>query len=588
MSLPLALSLHWLRPQWLWALLALPLLALAWQRARRQQSAWREWVDAHLLPHLLDTHVGTHARSALWLGLLGYALAVLALAGPSWRQAAQPLWQTRAPLVIALDLSSASLASDLPPSRLAQARAKIRRLLQERAGGQVALIAYAQDAYTVAPLTDDAANAMLLLDALSPDVMPEDGSDAARAITWSVRLLKGAGFAQGDVLLLTDHVDTAARRAAGDAARDGFRVSALGLGTADGAAYRDAQGAIGHARLDADSLRALASAGDGRFAPLSADDRDIEALGVLDPRRSGGVAAQSAKAQLWEDQGYWLLLPVLALAAFAFRRGGILAALLVGLALPWTPAHAADGWWRRPDQQAHARLDQGAQAYRHGDFQGAARLWREVPGADAAYDLGNALAKTGEYEGAVAAYDRALHLKPGMQDAIANRAAVLKAMQRKPQQGSGNHGQSQSGQRQSRSQSQQERQQTADAQQSSAQGHPQDQDARQRGQQQSQQQQSQQQQAGQPAGTPQPQRPADAQAQQRADAAQRARMQQALARTKRALTGKPVIRRETPAQREQRLANEAWLRRIPDDPGALLRARFQLEHERRQQQGGTP
>ena len=38
----------------------------------------------------------------------------------------------------------------------------------------------------------------------------------------------------------------------------------------------------------------------------------------------------------------------------------------------------------------------------------------------------------------------------------------------------------------------------------------------------------------------------------------------------------------------QRLANDAWLRRIPDDPGALLRARFQLEHERRLQQGDTP
>ena len=43
---------------------------------------------------------------------------------------------------------------------------------------------------------------------------------------------------------------------------------------------------------------------------------------------------------------------------------------------------------------------------------------------------------------------------------------------------------------------------------------------------------------------------------------------------------------ETPAQREQRLANQAWLQRVPDDPGALLRARFQLEAQRRR--GGSP
>ena len=46
-----------------------------------------------------------------------------------------------------------------------------------------------------------------------------------------------------------------------------------------------------------------------------------------------------------------------------------------------------------------------------------------------------------------------------------------------------------------------------------------------------------------------------------------------------------AVRAETPAEREKRLANEAWLRRVPDDPGGLLRAKFRLEYERRQQGG---
>ena len=44
-------------------------------------------------------------------------------------------------------------------------------------------------------------------------------------------------------------------------------------------------------------------------------------------------------------------------------------------------------------------------------------------------------------------------------------------------------------------------------------------------------------------------------------------------------------RAETPAERDRRLATEAWLKRIPDDPGGLLRAKFRLEYERRQRQG---
>lgn len=581
MTLPtLDLPLHWLRPAWLWALLALPLLAWAWQRVRRRQSAWRDWVDPHLLPHLLDAHAGPRARGALWLGMLGYALAVGALAGPSWQQLPQPVWQSRAPLVVALDLSSATLANDLPPSRLAQARAKIARLLQARAGGQVALVAYAQDAYTVAPLTDDAGNVALLLDALSPDVMPGDGSDTRRAIAWSARLLAQAGFPQGDILVLSDHADAAARGAAVAAARSGYRVSVLGLGTEEGAAFRDAQGTIGHARLDAGALRALASAGDGAYASLAADDRDLDALGVLDPQRGGAIAARGAKALSWQDQGYWLLLPLLAIAAFAFRRGSVLAVLLVGVLIPWAPAHAGEGWWRRPDQQAHARLDDGAQAYRVGKFDAAAEAWRKVPGADAAYNLGNALAKSGDYARAITAYDRALRLQPGMDDAIANRAAVLKAMRRRPQP-QGKQGQTQPGSQQQKgppgqgSPSQRENQKQQPQQQAS-----------QAPAQQSRQPQQPASQAGQQQQAAQPQ-PANADAQRQADAAQRARMQQALARARRQSQAKPAPV-ETPAQREQRLADEAWLRRIPDDPGALLRAKFQLEHERRQQQGNAP
>ena len=84
--------------------------------------------------------------------------------------------------------------------------------------------------------------------------------------------------------------------------------------------------------------------------------------------------------------------------------------------------------------------------------------------------------------------------------------------------------------------------------------------------------------------------PTDAQAQQDADDAQRRRLEEAL----RQQQGPPRAGEseakqaapETPEQRERRLANEAWLKRVPDDPGALLRARFQLEAQRRL--GGRP
>ncbi len=597
-------SLHFLRPHWLWALLALPLLGWLWRLRRRRGNVWRDVVDPHLLPYLLQRNDGT-AHGGLWLGAMGYALAVLALAGPSWRQGEQPLWQSRTPLVIALDLSPRIGAADLPPSRLLQVRAKLAMLLDERAGGQVALVAYAGEAFTIAPLTDDAANVALFLDALQPDVMPVDGQNAAAALAHSARLLKQSGFDSGDILLVGDHADAVAIAAAAKLRVQGYRVSALGIGTAAGAAYRDLEGSFRQARLDAASLRALASAGGGAYATLAPGDADLRALGVLDPQDGEAASARGQKGLAWLDEGYWLLPPLLLLGLFAFRRNGVAAALALGLALPLAlPAQSAENdWWRRADQQRHAQIEQGAQAYRSGDFAAAEKAFSDIRSADGAYNRGNALAKQGRYDEAIAAYDEALKRQPGMADAIANKQAVEAAKKRQQQNGQGKNGQPNQGNGQ-RDRQEDSQQKNSDPQPKSSQQqgrqnqqNPQAADSQKQSpssasQQQDKSRQNQNQNGEQPATQEDTEtRPDDAEAQQRAaDAAQKQRMQQAMAQAAKSgdrkdANGNAVAPAETAEQRERRQAAEAWLRRVPDDPGGLLRARFRLEYERRQREG---
>ena len=579
-------QLHFLRPGWLFGLLALPLIAWWWQAGTRRRSAWRDAVDAHLLPHLLDASETAPRRAlARWLGLLAATLAVLALAGPSVRKQEHPLWQTRAPLVIALDLSSATLARDLQPSRLAQARAKIATLLRERAGGQVALVAYANDAYTVAPLTEDAANVALFLDALQPDIMPEDGQRADRAIAWSQGLLRQAGFERGDILLLTDHADGAALDAAARAQAAGYRVSALGLGTAQGGVF-DTPGGLGQARLDAASLRRLAARGGGAYADLVPGSADLRALGVLDPQGDAGSSARGEKIASWRDDGFWLLPLVMLLALPLFRRGAVAAMLVVALCLPMpqtqaqapAPAQAqeASGVWRRADQHAHARMQDGIAAYRAKGYEAAIATFSTLDSADGQYNLGNALAKAGRYDEAIAAYDRALGRQPEMADAIANRAAVDAARKRKPPPGK----QPQQNGKDGRGQGQQNPQPGGDQGRGRNSGKPSP-PPRQSPALPPPPQPPQSQAQPQP---PQPQ-PQDAKRQSEANAAQRQRIQEALRKQQAQRNAqapanpKPA---ETAAQRERRVVNQAQLQRVPDDPGGLLRARFRLEHERRQ------
>jgi len=430
-------AVHWLGPTWLGAVWMVPGAAWRW-RVRDGDALWRRHVDAALLPHLLErgsrkTHVWRPVTAALV-----FSLGILALAGPSWRQVSQPALSSRAPLVLAVDLSSAALASDVPPSRLAQARAKLADLLARRGDGQVALVAYADDAYTVAPLTDDAGNLALYLDALSPDVMPLDGERADRAITWSRELMRRAGFDNGDILLLTGQAGMEAAGAARDAAAQGYTVSVLDLAGAQAVTYRTSAGELRRTAPDASTLRRIAQAGDGRYARLRADDGDLRALGVLTPRVSG-ERARGGATSTWQDQGYWLLLPLMALMLLGFRRQGAFAAVLfVGL-LPLQRVDAAE-LWRRADQIESARMREAADAYRRGDFDVAAKAYAAVHGADAQYNRGNALAKSGALQDALSAYDAALRLQPGMPDAVANRRAVEAALKRRPP-GGGQQGQ---------------------------------------------------------------------------------------------------------------------------------------------------
>jgi Ca-activated chloride channel family protein len=63
--------------------------------------------------------------------------------------------------------------------------------------------------------------------------------------------------------------------------------------------------------------------------------------------------------------------------------------------------------------------------YHNGDFEAAAKTYARVPGATGAFDQGNAWLMHGQYDAAVASYDRALGFHPGWKEAEENKALAL-------------------------------------------------------------------------------------------------------------------------------------------------------------------
>ena len=83
-----ALPVHFLRPQALWLLCALPLLWWWLRRIKPPVDNWIERIDPHLRPHVLEGD-GRAGRTVIWPWLLAWLLAIIALSGPAWRQLPQ-------------------------------------------------------------------------------------------------------------------------------------------------------------------------------------------------------------------------------------------------------------------------------------------------------------------------------------------------------------------------------------------------------------------------------------------------------------------------------------------------------------------
>ncbi|WP_095136370.1 tetratricopeptide repeat protein [Pseudomonas sp. Irchel s3a10] len=452
----IALWPHWFRPWWL---LLLPLLGwLIWQLWHRQKRAGRWQMILPPAFHATLLSGGNGRTSKLpWVALgVAWLLTIVALLGPSWERVEQTSQKPADPLVVVLELTPEMLATDSPPTRLEQARRKLFDLLQARSDAQTAIVVYAGSAHTLVPLSDDLATSRNLLDALKPSLMPESGHRADLGVSKALALLKQGALGQGRILLigssLTDEERQGIRRALGE---QSAQLLMLGIGTAEGAPIaqedgsflKDEQGAIRVPQLDSPSLGAFLASVGGEYHSARLDETDLRALGLLDGPRSLRDDGQTVRLDTWADQGYWLLLPLLLLAACAGRRGWLFCLPLL-LCLP-QPSYAFDfeDLWLRPDQQGLHLLKQkrpaeaaehfedhqwqGLALYEAGDYSGAAQRFAEGSDARAHYNRGNALAKSGELEAAIDAYEQALELQPDLRPALTNKALVENLLKQK-------------------------------------------------------------------------------------------------------------------------------------------------------------
>ncbi len=461
---------HFLRPEWLWVIVLAGLLMVLHALRFNAHHRWRTMIAAPLLEHLIIARHGRLRLRPMHSVVAMLSLGALAAAGPTWQRERPPFVEDKAPLVIAIDLSVTMDAIDVAPTRLERAKLKIHDLLALRRGARTAVVAYAGSAHLVLPLTDDAGLIDTYVDSLATRLMPVPGRNTGAALKAVEQALQHEST-PGTVLFLTDGVEPEADQAF--LHRDvRNEMLVLGIGTPAGGPVRagpdsfreDASGERLFARLDVERLEKFGRASGVGVATMTVDDSDVR---WVERRAEVHLEQQrAAEESRWKDQGWWLLLALVPIAALSFRRGWTVrwAAVLLVAATLGAPrfASAADlglsrlglsdfTWrdlWLTRDQQ-------GRLAYERGDFAAAAALFEDpmwkgtalyrarhfaeafqafahVDSAESYYDQGNSLAQLGKFPAAAASYREALKRRPDWPDAAANLKLVESLIPPKP------------------------------------------------------------------------------------------------------------------------------------------------------------
>lgn len=575
---------HFLRAGWILLIPIAILLIFFFKRRMLTIGNWEKLIDKRLLPYVMSRSQLSDNQYKWWLISLISVLSIIALAGPTWERIEQPSFRTDQSLVIALDLSRSMNAQDITPNRLTRAKLKILDILERRQGAQVALIVYSANAFTVTPLTSDTDTIIALINSIDTSIMPSRGSYPALAIDKGLQLLNQASVSNGEIILVTDGGITSDSFSSAQKLRDeGYRLSALGIGSMNGAPIpketggfiTDNTGQITISRLEVDDLKDLVEIGGGSYTSITSNDQDIDTL-LSEVYSAVRESDDSITTDQWKEFGPWLLLIVVPFGSLLFRKGWVFVFLLTIMPID-NSVYALD-WndlWKTRDQQAKEAMESGdydkaielfedsewlaAAHYKAGNYRQSANGYNNNSNIDHLYNHANSLAKIGQFEEAIENYEKVIAEEPNAEDALYN-LNLLKDLLSENQSSEENNDDGQSSEEASTGE--QSQQQNGDeSEQSDNEGNS---------------------------------KTGDSDDESDANPNQKLSNEEDIEAIEKELErAAEENSNQEPQQednnesglegrmaQEQQQAMEQWLRRIPDDPGGLLRRKFRYQYQR--------
>ena len=466
--------------QYLWLLVLVPLFLIGYGvvRALRRRRI-RAFGDPALVGRLMPSWSGTKGWVRMVLFSLAFLFFVIGLARPQIGARLSERKTRGAEVVICLDVSRSMLARDYSPNRLERAKLAIARITDRLQDDRIGLVLFAGTSFVQLPVTTDYVSAKMFLSSIGPESVPVQGTALGEAIRTGARCFSAQSEKSRVLIVISDgenHEDDPVK-AAEDAVSLGVRVYTVGVGSregqpipVEGGLLRDKDGEIVVTRLDEETLRRVARAGNGAYIHAGNEEFGLNPI-INDIRKMEDEAFSNVVFEAFDEQYmYFFALALLLLVIEGLvgerkpRKRLFFILFLLALSLP-QPAGAqslrremragnrsfareqwakADIRYRKAllaDTTSHAaRYNLANTMYRQGDYEAAGnelgKLSGERGSADSYYNLGDVALQRKDYQAAVDAFAQSLFRNPGDLEAKENYI-YAKLMLQKQQDGGG-------------------------------------------------------------------------------------------------------------------------------------------------------
>lgn len=308
--------------EFLWLLLLVPLLPALYgvSRALRRRRLLKLGEEG-LVKVLMPSYSGSKGWVRIILFDIAFAFFVIGLARPQIGAKLTERETRGAEIMIALDVSNSMLAEDYSPNRLERAKLAISRIVDRLKEDRIGLIVFAGSAFVQLPVTTDYVSAKMFLSSINTESVPIQGTAIGEAVSTSIRSFSAQSDKSRAIIVITDgenHEDDAVA-AAKQAAEIGIKVYTIGVGSTEGQPIRkggdlmkDKEGNIVVTRLDEDTLKEIARAGNGAYVHAGNDEFGLNPI-IEDIRAMEDEKYNSLVFEEYDEQYMYFFAVALAL-----------------------------------------------------------------------------------------------------------------------------------------------------------------------------------------------------------------------------------------------------------------------------------